>query len=103
MGKNERLARRAKRDYPGLQSAGEYVKGERKIMKKYSIWVMVLFSCCLMSPTQAWAISDNDFLRLCGEGTYDEVVAALRAGADVNAKNKYGVTALMLAAGNENP
>jgi ankyrin repeat protein len=67
-------------------------------MKKYFIWAVVLISCFLMSRAQAWAMSDDDFLLLCEKGTYDQVATALKAGADVNARNENGQTALMRAA-----
>jgi len=43
---------------------------------------------------------DKAFLELCETGTLREVENAIKAGADVNAKNKDGWTALMYAAGN---
>jgi ankyrin repeat protein len=51
-------------------------------------------------------ISAGDFLDLCAKAvtTPREVEAAIKAGADVNAKNNDGATALMLAAlNNPNP
>lgn len=45
-----------------------------------------------------------DFLHTCKEGTGEEVSAALKEGADPNAKDSDGVTALMFAAAyNPNP
>ena len=45
-------------------------------------------------------ISDDDFLALVQEGSASKVVEAIRRGANVNAKNEYGATALMAAAVN---
>ena len=40
-----------------------------------------------------------DFLHICGEGTPQEVQAALTGGMDVNTRDQYGnYTALMMAA-----
>jgi len=44
------------------------------------------------------AMSDEQFLRLCGKGTLEEIGAALNEGANVNARDKNGWTALMHAA-----
>jgi ankyrin repeat protein len=41
---------------------------------------------------------NDQFLKLCKTGTPQEIQAALKAGADVNAKNEDGDTALMFAA-----
>ena len=43
------------------------------------------------------------FIKLCRTGTPEAVAAALRSGADVNARDKRGITALMWAACNSNP
>ena len=39
----------------------------------------------------------EDFFKLCESGTFKEVQAAIKSGVNVNAKNEYGVTALMFA------
>lgn len=44
------------------------------------------------------AMSDNDFVELCEKGSAQEVEEAIMNGANVNAKDKDGMTALMLAA-----
>jgi ankyrin repeat protein len=49
------------------------------------------------TPTAA-KLSDEDFLALCKEGTPEEIKAAIENGANVNAKDKDGYTALMAAA-----
>jgi len=43
-------------------------------------------------------MSDEDFAELCGDGTYEEIDRAIEAGANVNARDEYGVTPLMRAA-----
>ena len=43
------------------------------------------------------------FIKLCRAGTPDAVAKAIRSGADVNARDKRGITALMWAACNLNP
>ena len=55
-------------------------------------------------PTQSGVMTDEEFLKLCRSGTAQEVAEAIRNGANVNAKNKYGWTALMYASrDNPNP
>lgn len=47
----------------------------------------------------AWAVmSDEDFAKLCEKGTAKEIRAALKKGANPNAKDDNAVTALMVAA-----
>jgi hypothetical protein len=43
------------------------------------------------------AVKDEDFFALCQNGTLEEVGRAIKSGANVNAKNGYGVTPLMRA------
>jgi ankyrin repeat protein len=45
-------------------------------------------------------IGDEDFLKLCAKGTSGDVEMAIKNGANVNAKNDTGVTALMNACNN---
>ena len=46
---------------------------------------------------QKTAMSDEDFLNLCAEGTLQTIQAAIKNGANVNAVNSKGRTALMTA------
>ncbi|MBQ7215759.1 MAG: hypothetical protein IJS39_07215 [Synergistaceae bacterium] len=41
-------------------------------------------------------MTDDGFLQLCKSGDIKKVEEALRGGANVNAKDKYGMTALHL-------
>ena len=55
----------------------------------------------LCLTASSWgAMSDEDFVELCKNGTVQEIRSELLKGANPNAKNDNGVTALMLAAGN---
>ena len=73
-------------------------------MKKF-LTALLLCAMCAALAAPGWAaMSDEEFLNLCQNGTAQEVRAALDAGADVNAKGEYGMTALMAAAWrNSNP
>ncbi|MCR5221101.1 MAG: ankyrin repeat domain-containing protein [bacterium] len=48
------------------------------------------------------SIPDNEFISFCKKGTADEVRRALKHGANINAKDANGDTALMLAVANSN-
>ncbi|MCL1876305.1 MAG: ankyrin repeat domain-containing protein [Synergistaceae bacterium] len=52
------------------------------------------------APQPADAMSAKEFQNLCITGTYEQIEAAIKAGADVNAKNDVGSTALIMAAVN---
>ena len=68
-------------------------------MKKLlAIGVLILFSA---GSTYA---QTTDFFELAKTGTPKSIEAAIRQGADPRARDKYGETALMYAAGNnQNP
>ena len=62
-----------------------------------------LLTLCLTAAAGA-AMSDEDFTVLCYQGSAEKVQAALLKGANPNAKNNGGKTALMMAAAfNKNP
>ncbi len=68
----------------------------RKMLK-----LCVLVFClalCLAATAFAENVSEEDFFKLCMDGSPEEVEAAIGGGADVNARDQYGFTALMLAA-----
>ena len=58
-----------------------------------------IFFVLLFSSTAYAKLGIKEFLSLCENGTQQQVEDAIRGGADVNARNKDGWTALMLAAG----
>ncbi|MCL1875565.1 MAG: ankyrin repeat domain-containing protein [Synergistaceae bacterium] len=43
------------------------------------------------------AMTDSDFVDLCAEGSLEKIVEAVKKGANVNARNEYGLSALMSA------
>ena len=68
--------------------------------RRIASWLMVAtLVACLPSMGLA-KMSDADFISLCKEGSPSEVQAAIKAGADVNAREENGWTPLHLAAGN---
>ncbi len=71
------------------------------VIKRLSRYVLM----ALLGFAVLGCAKQNDvFLDLCKKGTADEVRRALASGANVNARDKDGVTALMCAArGNANP
>ena len=73
--------------------------------KIFIVLLMSLVYAIIISPSNAFAaISDGDFLELCKSGTVQEVEAAIKNGANVNAEDEDGWTALMIAAtNNSNP
>ena len=80
-------------DFTDLQG---FNKG--KEMKKVAFTVfLILLSCQL-------ALFSADIFTVAGSGTVAQVQQAIKAGADVNARNEWGSTPLMYAAGfNTNP
>ncbi|WP_369126477.1 ankyrin repeat domain-containing protein [Ensifer adhaerens] len=58
----------------------------------FIVWVLLVLSF-LSGPARA----GGDFFEVIRSGTADDVRSALRAGADVNASDRYGRTPLMFA------
>ena len=73
------------------------------MLKRSSLGILlyiVLFAVVFAAPNAVGAalrMSADDFLELCKSGKIQEIEAAVKAGADVNAKNNNGVTPLMKA------
>ncbi len=65
----------------------------RKILYVVCAVILLIFSAPL------WAVSQSAFFDMCMEGNTDGVIKALRSGANVNARDNDGMTALMQAAG----
>ena len=64
----------------------------------------IVFACALLAGPAPAAMSDADFLELCGKGSLQQIVDAIKDGANVHALDKHGRTALMMAAcKNPNP
>ena len=55
------------------------------------------------APAVAEAMSDDEFMELCGSGDARAVEEALKNGADANASDEFGSTALHEAANSGNP
>ena len=76
-----------------LLDAGADTKARDRKDRTALIWAETEKSCpevvsLLQNP-------DDKFLRLCAEGTSEEIRTALKAGANINAKDKDGMTVLM--------
>jgi ankyrin repeat protein len=76
-------------------------------MRKLSVFLSVIAAMgvfVLFASTARAAMSDENFVELCGSGSLAEIQEAIKGGADANAKGKDGKTALMWAAmWNRNP
>jgi hypothetical protein len=75
-------------------------------MKKLCVFLFVIAAMgafALFANTASAAMSDGDFIKLCESGSLAEIQAAIKNGADANAKDEYGATALMAAAFEGNP
>ena len=66
-------------------------------MKKFLLSAVVVMCVLLFALPSFSAMSDDDFIELCYTGTAQQVEEAIKAGANVNAKDKHGRTALMQA------
>ena len=68
---------------------------------KAKFFVLMLFAAMFTNPGFSGAASNYDdkaFFDLCMTGSRDDIELAVKNGANVNAKNEDGLTALMLAA-----
>ena len=63
--------------------------------------VLCALLCVLLAVPAFGAMSDDDFVRLCGKGSAQKVQAELQKGANPNAIDRRDVTALMRATGND--
>ena len=76
---------------------------KKKFYVSIIAFALVFALCSIPAPAHA-AMSDDDFLELCEDGTPEEIELAVKGGANVSAKNDSGETALYLAVeGNEDP
>ena len=77
------------------------------LSKKYSVFQKAfwgLLVCVLFAGSVFAAISDSEFLELCGDGFLQQITDAIDGGANVNATLDSGVTPLIYAAAvNPNP
>ena len=68
---------------------------------KRLIVVTVVVLSAMVFAVPSWGakkLNDEQFVEMCKKGNTQRVIEAVNAGANVNAKDKYGVTALMWAA-----
>ena len=68
-----------------------------------AVAVVVALAMVLVVPSwgaQFRKVKDQRFVEMCEEGNTQGVIEAINAGANVNAKGKYGLTALMWAVEN---
>ena len=71
--------------------------------KGFAFWLLSMFMTFCLTAAAWAAMSDEDFVQLCEEGTVKEIRAELQKEANPNAKDRVGNTALMLATKNPNP
>jgi serine/threonine-protein phosphatase 6 regulatory ankyrin repeat subunit B len=68
-------------------------------MKKNIAFIIILFTFPLIITDIAYsAISDNEFLNLCADSTFEIINKAIQEGANILAKNNLQQTTLMMAA-----
>jgi ankyrin repeat protein len=74
-----------------------------KVFASVLVLCMVFIGAKVVAAGNA-AISDKDFLKLCESGRPEEIASAIAGGANVNARDDDGATALMAATfWNNNP
>ncbi|MCL1876337.1 MAG: hypothetical protein FWF87_08790 [Synergistaceae bacterium] len=66
-------------------------------MKRLFILALILTFLEVSQGAVVAAITANEFIDLCQNGTLQQIEEAIKAGADVNAKEAGGFTPLMLA------
>ena len=65
--------------------------------------VLCVLLCIVLAVPAFGAMKDGDFLKLCRKGKAEEISAALKDGANVNARDKQEETPLMTAAAYNTP
>ena len=61
--------------------------------KKFSVFQKALWgllACILYAGSTFAAMDISDFLELCAEGSFEQIVEAIENGANVNEKDIYG-------------
>ncbi|MCL1876307.1 MAG: ankyrin repeat domain-containing protein [Synergistaceae bacterium] len=67
-------------------------------MKRFYIIALIITLLAASCGLSAAAMSADEFVNLCTEGTPQQIEAAIKAGADVNAKSESGFMPLLVAA-----
>ena len=65
--------------------------------------ILCALLCLALSVPAFGAMSDADFLKLCRKGKAEEISAALKDGANIDARDKHEETPLMTAAAYNTP
>ena len=76
------------------------------MVKKSAVFQRVFWSlllCASLSGSAFAAMSDSDFIRLCGNGSFQQIDDAIKNGANVNAKSASGWTPLITTIASRNP
>jgi ankyrin repeat protein len=70
---------------------------------KKALCLKIAFTALLLCAQAASAAPSKNFFGLCRTGSIEEIRAAIEAGADLNARQSNGETALYSAVSNPNP